>query len=139
MVLNGTLSCGSGEGRQMRKSKVEAAESRKRIVEAASQLFRRNGIHATGLTDVMAAAGMTNGGFYKHFSSKDQLIAEAFESGVVSLFDMVESATRRETGRRAIQAIVANYLSTKHRDDPSGGCPFTAMGIELARSGDETR
>ena len=61
----------------MKKSKLEAAETRRRIVKTASAEFRRNGIHATGLSDVMAAAGLTHGGFYRHFDSKDDLVAEA--------------------------------------------------------------
>ncbi len=61
----------------MKKSKLEAAETRRRIVKTAAAEFRRNGIHATGLSDVMAAAGLTHGGFYRHFDSKDQLVAEA--------------------------------------------------------------
>jgi TetR/AcrR family transcriptional regulator, transcriptional repressor for nem operon len=61
----------------MKKSKLEAAETRRRIVKTAAAEFRRNGIHATGLSDVMAAAGLTHGGFYRHFDSKDELVAEA--------------------------------------------------------------
>jgi len=61
----------------MRKSREEAAETRKRIVQAAARQFREKGIAATGLAELMKAAGLTHGGFYKHFSSKDQLVAEA--------------------------------------------------------------
>ena len=61
----------------MKKSKLEAAETRRRIVKTAAAEFRRNGIHDTGLSGVMAAAGLTHGGFYRHFDSKDQLVAEA--------------------------------------------------------------
>src|SRR5258705_12414438 len=64
-------------GTSMRKSREEAAQTRRRIVEAASCEFRKNGIVATGLNDLMKAAGLTHGGFYKHFASKDQLVAEA--------------------------------------------------------------
>ncbi|MBV8509146.1 MAG: TetR family transcriptional regulator, partial [Xanthobacteraceae bacterium] len=61
----------------MKRSKIEAAETRRRIVKTAAAEFRRKGINATGLNDVMAAAGLTHGGFYRHFASKDQLVAEA--------------------------------------------------------------
>ena len=61
----------------MKKSKLEAAETRQRIVKAAAVEFRRKGINNTGLNEVMAAAGLTHGGFYRHFASKDQLVAEA--------------------------------------------------------------
>ena len=62
----------------MRKSKTETAETRRRIVDLAAKTFRRNGIAATGVAEIMAAAGLTHGGFYRHFGSKDQLVAEAF-------------------------------------------------------------
>ena len=65
----------------MRKSRWEAARTRKRIIEAAAKEFRRNGIARTGLADLMAAAGLTHGGFYRHFESKDQLVAEACAAG----------------------------------------------------------
>src|SRR5262245_17826649 len=66
----------------MRKSREEAAQTRRRIVEAAAREFRKNGIVATGLNDLMRAAGLTHGGFYKHFESKDQLVAEACTAAV---------------------------------------------------------
>ncbi len=69
----------------MRKSREEAAQTRKRIVEAASCEFRKNGIVATGLNDLMKAAGLTHGGFYKHFESKDQLVAEACAEAVEAI------------------------------------------------------
>ena len=66
----------------MRKSREEAAQTRKRIVMAAAGEFRKNGVVATGLNDLMSAAGLTHGGFYKHFESKDQLVAEACAEAV---------------------------------------------------------
>lgn len=65
----------------MRKSKTETAETRRRIVDLAAQTFRSNGIAATGVAEIMAAAGLTHGGFYRHFGSKDQLVAEACSVG----------------------------------------------------------
>jgi TetR/AcrR family transcriptional regulator, transcriptional repressor for nem operon len=123
----------------MKKSKLETAETRKKIVETASRLFRRDGIHATGLSDVMTAAGLTHGGFYRHFDSKDQLVADAVGAGFDSLSKVIDAVTRNETGQRAVKAIAENYLSTKHRDDAASGCPFAGMGEELARADDETR
>ena len=69
----------------MRKSREEAARTRKRIVTAAAGEFRKNGIVATGLNDLMKAAGLTHGGFYKHFESKDQLVAEACAEAVEAI------------------------------------------------------
>jgi TetR/AcrR family transcriptional regulator, transcriptional repressor for nem operon len=114
----------------MRKSREEAAETRKRIVQAAAREFREKGIVASGLADLMKAAGLTHGGFYKHFASKDQLVAEATVAAMDSILE--ELAAHPTVG-----AAVAGYLSPRHRDNPASGCPLAALGAELARS-DET-
>src|SRR6266404_4626721 len=118
----------------MRRSNAEAAETRQRIVETAASEFRRDGIHATGLADLMAAAGLTHGGFYKHFASKDQLVAEACAEAVQTAIRESLAAAASEKGRAA-----AAYLSTGHRDNPATGCPLSAIGSELARSDEKTR
>jgi len=114
----------------VRKSREEAAQTRKRIVSAAAAEFREHGIVATGLADLMKAAGLTHGGFYKHFESKDQLVAEA-------LAEALDALTRRLTD--AGRGAVATYLSDWHRDSPGEGCPLSSIGSELARSDDKTR
>jgi TetR/AcrR family transcriptional repressor of nem operon len=116
----------------MRKSREEAAESRKRIVEAAACEFREKGIVATGLADLMKAAGMTHGGFYKHFESKDHLIAEACAVAV-------QEVMKRMEAQPTINAAVAGYLSIRHRDNPGSGCPLATIGCELARTDETTR
>ncbi len=116
----------------MRKSREEAAETRKRIVRAAARQFREKGIVATGLNDLMKAAGLTHGGFYKHFASKDQLVAEATAAAVDSLL-------KEMAAHPTFKSAVAAYLSTRHRDNPASGCPLAALGDELARSGKEAR
>jgi TetR/AcrR family transcriptional repressor of nem operon len=120
----------------MRKSKQEAAETRRRIVKAAAAKFRQNGIGGTGLSDLMAAAGLTHGGFYRHFESKDQIVAEACaaatESAIATFFS-------NQSPQNGLNARVAKYLSAAHRDDPSAGCPLAAMGSELARADEKTR
>lgn len=116
----------------MRKSREEAAQTRKRIVEAASCEFREKGIVATGLNDLMKAAGLTHGGFYKHFESKDQLVAEACADAVRAVIEKMEA-------QPTIHAAVAAYLSTRHRDNPASGCPLAGIGSELARSDKKTR
>ena len=123
----------------MKKSKVETAETRRRIVEAAAREFRRNGIHATGLAEVMAAAGLTHGGFYRHFESKDRLVAEACAAGMKSVVDSAEEAACECGGKGGLAAIVKSYLSTDHRDDRMDGCPLAGLGSELARADEETR
>ena len=118
----------------MRKSREVAGETRKRIVRTAARKFREQGIVATGLNDLMKAAGLTHGGFYKHFESKDQLIAEA-------LADAVEAASAGMGMDAAptINSAIAEYLSTRHRDDPASGCPLAAIGSELSRADKKTR
>jgi len=116
----------------MRKSREEAAETRKRIVQAAARQFREKGIAATGLAELMKAAGLTHGGFYKHFASKDQLVAEATAAAVDSLL-------KEMAAHPTFKSAVAAYLSTRHRDNPASGCPLAALGDELARSGKEAR
>lgn len=114
----------------MRKSREKAAQTRKNIVSAAARAFRAHGIVATGLNDLMGAAGLTRGGFYKHFASKDQLVAEAYTEAFDAL---VQTLTDAGPG------AVATYLSDWHRDHPGEGCPLSSIGSELARSGDTTR
>jgi len=114
----------------MRKSREEAAQTRKRIITAASQSFRKDGVVATGLNDLMSAAGLTHGGFYKHFESKDRLVAEACAAAMEALIQMLTDA-----GPRA----VSTYLSDWHRNHPSEGCPLSSIGSELGRADEKTR
>src|SRR6478735_6904415 len=96
------------ERRTIRKSREQAAEKRKRIVRGGACEFREKAIVATGLADLMKAAGMTHGGFYKHFDSKDQLVAEACAKAVDSVIEKMEA-------HPTLDAAVAAYLSTLHR------------------------
>src|SRR5690349_6944116 len=123
----------------MRKSKSEAAETRRKIVKTAAAEFRQNGINGTGLSELMAAAGLTHGGFYRHFESKDQLIAEACASAIESATETAWVPLLQQSRRNGLDAFVAKYLSEDHRDDQRGGCPFAALGSELARSDKDTR
>ena len=123
----------------MRKSREEAAQTRRRIVDAASCEFRKCGIVATGLNDLMKAAGLTHGGFYRHFASKDQLVAEACSAAIATMTARVASSASRERGRKGLEAAVADYLSAEHRDNPRDGCPLAALGSEMARADTQTR
>ena len=123
----------------MRKSKADTAETRLRIIKAAASEFRRNGIHATGIAEVMAAAGLTQGGFYRHFASKDQLVAEACAEAMSVAVSSTQAVPTEAVGKSALEAIVRNFLSTEHRDSPLQCCPLVGLGIELARADGETR
>jgi TetR/AcrR family transcriptional regulator, transcriptional repressor for nem operon len=123
----------------VRKSKQEAAQTRRRIVEAAATEFRRNGITSTGLSDLMAEAGLTHGGFYRHFESKDQLVAEACAAAFESTVESTTAELSRGAKGNELAALAASYLSAEHKDDLSGGCPFAALGSELVRTDEKTR
>ena len=119
----------------MRKSKEEAAETRARIIRKASKEFNQHGIAGTGLADVMKSAGLTHGGFYKHFQSKDELVAEALERSLEKSFQAMEHVA----DEGAIAEVVNEYLSSVHRDDFDNACPLPALGTELWRAGGKTR
>jgi TetR/AcrR family transcriptional regulator, transcriptional repressor for nem operon len=123
----------------MRKSRQEAAETRQRIVDAASRRFRESGIEGTALADLMAQAGLTHGGFYKHFASKDQVVLEALQLALSTMREAMEEKMAHTSGTRAVNTAVANYLSPEHRNDPGSGCFFVALASELARSSGEIR
>lgn len=121
----------------MKRSKAETAETRKRILEVASQAFKTNGIQGTGVAEIMAAAGLSHGGFYRHFASKEQLVAEAC---AVSMDFFVGSAgAAAERGRESFVKHIEHSLSAEYRDDTLGGCPLVAMGSELVRADVATR
>jgi TetR/AcrR family transcriptional repressor of nem operon len=119
------------EAETLRNSREVAAENREKIVAVAARLFRERGIAAIGVAELMQAAGMTHGGFYRHFESKDALIAEAcsysFKEPGGSLLAAVESAKPGEE----LRAIVDSYLSRRHRDNPGKGCAVAALGGEI--------
>ncbi|MGE5147488.1 MAG: TetR family transcriptional regulator [Candidatus Eiseniibacteriota bacterium] len=119
----------------MRKSREEAAETRQRIVDTAAAEFCRQGINNTGLSDLMAAAGLTHGGFYRHFKSKGQLVVEACAAAARTMCATMSHGTKPP----GLAAILKGYLSAKHRDSRSEGCLFAALGSELARADDATR
>jgi TetR/AcrR family transcriptional repressor of nem operon len=121
----------------MKKSRVETAETRRRILEVAAREFRRNGILGTGLAEIMLAAGLSHGGFYRHFASKDQLVAEAFAADMDTFVGSAKAAA--EQGEDALLKHFENYLSRERRDDCLGACPLSALGSELSRAEEETR
>jgi TetR/AcrR family transcriptional regulator, transcriptional repressor for nem operon len=123
----------------MRRSREEAAETRRNIIKTAGIRFRQNGICETGLADLMESAGLTHGGFYRHFGSKDQLISEASADAFAANVGEMEAAASTAKGRKALEAIANAYLSPEHRKDRAHGCPLAALGSELARAEKSTR
>jgi TetR/AcrR family transcriptional repressor of nem operon len=119
----------------LRKSNKEAAQTREAIVAAAADLIRRTGISEASLADVMQAAGLTHGGFYRHFRTKQHLVADA----LAAAGDQVRAAIGRNMAKGGLNAAIDGYLSTAHRDSPTPNCPFAAVGSEVARGGKETK
>lgn len=109
----------------MKVSKAQVQANRAHIVETASRLFREHGYDGIGIADLMAAAGFTHGGFYKHFGSKADLMAEAAVHG------LAESAEKSQGIDLA--AFVAYYVSREHRDAPGEGCTMAALCADASR------
>lgn len=117
-----------------RMSEAEKRRSHNRILDAAAQLFRERGVEATSVADVMKAAGMTHGGFYRHFESKEDLIAASFRHAVDDVVSGMECEESSEGRGKERQDYIAKYLSQSHVQDSRHGCPLAAMGTELART-----
>jgi TetR/AcrR family transcriptional regulator, transcriptional repressor for nem operon len=121
----------------MKKSKVETAKTRRRIVEAASEAIRNQGIDATGVAEIMAAAGLTHGGFYRHFGSKEELVSEAI---AMSRKDFVAGTLDAASqGAEAVLKHFLEYATPGYRDDIGGTCPLAANGSEIVRADANTR
>jgi TetR/AcrR family transcriptional repressor of nem operon len=123
-----------------RVSREQASDNRKRVVESASRLFRQQGVGATSVADVMADVGLTQGGFYKQFESKDALVAEAVGEAFSAMFGLLDEFDADHPGDHgaARRALVDYYLSPAHRDDPGRGCPTTGLGSDVGRSADDS-
>jgi TetR/AcrR family transcriptional regulator, transcriptional repressor for nem operon len=122
----------------MKVSRVQAAENRERIIASAARLFREKGFDGVGVADIMADAGLTHGGFYGHFASKDDLIAQACTHAMGESEARWTRHNERESGQ-TLKDIVGRYVSARHRDDPGHGCTWAALGGELARQDGRTR
>ena len=119
-----------------RYEKGHKDETRQRILDVAARQFRERGVSAAGLAGIMTEAGLTNGAFYVHFESKEDLIRTVLDDAL---------ARREQTWRKledeegGLAMMIGDYLSPRHRDDPGGGCPTAAMVAEVAREPAATR
>lgn len=121
----------------MAKSQADKAESRAKILRIAGSELRSRGLDGVGVAELMSAAGMTHGGFYKHFESREHLV----EAAITSLLKEVED-TKAESDRKpnsGIKAYIDWYTSPEHLNDPGAGCPISALGIDVSRAGERTR
>ena len=124
----------------MKVSKAQAAENREGIVDAAARLYREKGLDGVGVAEITRDAGLTHGGLYRHFESKDALAREAclraFEWTITPL-EGLESSEADGDPAAKLRALVHAYLSASHRDHPGEGCPAAALAADAARAGPE--
>jgi TetR/AcrR family transcriptional repressor of nem operon len=120
----------------MRVSQQEKQQSRRRIVENAARLVRERGIERAGVADVMTQAGLTHGGFYRHFESKDALMQAALQEAFGQVLSRIRSSTENRQAGKALASFRAFYLSQAHFDHPGLGCPVAALAGEVAREPD---
>src|ERR1700719_1288221 len=123
----------------MRYSREHKLETHARIVKKASMKLRERGAHGIGVADLMKDAGLTHGGFYAHFNSRDALVIEAFTHAMDRGTKHWRKLAERTPPDKRLAAIVDSYLSTLHRDDPGHGCAIPTLGAEIARESPKAR
>src|SRR6266700_5062875 len=123
----------------MRRSQKETAETRAEIVAAASQLLRARGIEATSVADVMSAVGLTVGGFYRHFDSKEALVVEAIEAASRETTARHLTSRSGSGGKGDFVALLESYLSDAHRRHSGHGCPVAALCSEVGHEDQPTK
>ena len=112
------------------------AATRRRLVETAGRRFKSDGIDGSGIATLVADAGLTNGAFYNHFASKDDLVAAVVAA---QLADQAAVIQAMPAGPDSVEAYLRQYLSPAHRDDRAGGCPSAALLDEIGRCDEATR
>lgn len=115
------------------------ARHHEEIVAKAATLLRERGIDGLSVADLMQAAGLTHGGFYRHFASKDALVAEATTAAFASFVERIERNIAAKGPASALRDYVADYLSLGHVASPAVGCPIAAYGTDVARQGASVR
>jgi len=123
----------------MRVSKEKAAQNRQHILTAAARLFREHGIPATGVDSITKEAGLTHGGLYSQFGSKEVIAAEAIRFALAESKRVSQRVAEGKQGRDAFRSIVARYLSPEHRDSPGQGCVVAALATDIARQPQSVR
>ncbi len=123
----------------MRYSREHKQETHARIVRKASVRLREKGAHGVGVADLMKEAGLTHGGFYAHFDSREALVIEAFAYAMDRSMEHWRKAVEQMPPDKRLAMIVDNYLTPVHRDDPGHGCAVPTLGAEIARESPKTR
>jgi len=123
----------------MRYSKEHKLETHARIVRKASVRLREKGAHGIGVADLMKDAGLTHGGFYAHFASREALVIEAFGHAMDRSTERWRRLAEQTPKDERLAAIVESYLTPIHRDDPGHGCAVPTLGADIARESPKTR
>ena len=123
----------------MRYSREHKLETHARIVKKASVRLREKGAHGIVVADLMKDAGLTHGGFYAHFDSREALVIEAFAHAMDRSTDRWRKLAEQTAPEQRLAAIVDSYLTPIHRDDPGHGCAIPTLGAEIARESPRTR
>jgi TetR/AcrR family transcriptional repressor of nem operon len=123
----------------MRYSREHKLETHARIVKKASVRLREQGAHGVGVADLMKDAGLTHGGFYAHFDSREALVIEAFAHAMDRGNERWRKLAEQTPPDKRLAAIVDSYLTKAHRDDPGNGCAIPTLGAEIARESPKTR
>jgi TetR/AcrR family transcriptional repressor of nem operon len=126
-------------GMPMRYSKEHKLETHARIVKKASVRLREKGAHGIGVADLMKDAGLTHGGFYAHFDSREALVIEAFAYAMDRSTERWRKLAEQTPPDKRLATIVGSYLTPLHRDDPGHGCAIPTLGAEIARESPKTR
>jgi TetR/AcrR family transcriptional regulator, transcriptional repressor for nem operon len=124
----------------MKKTATRSKEaSHDRIVDAASRAIRRSGYHGTGVADIMKAAGLTHGGFYAHFPSREAMLAEAADRAGCESVEQMARIAASAPPEHALQSMIQAYLSKEHVESVETGCATAALGSEMPRQAPEVR
>ncbi len=123
----------------MRYTAEHKQQTHRRIVDEAATAFRNHGVDGIGLVDIMKGVGLTHGGFYAHFKSKDALVEEAVSAALDQTFERLREQVMAAAPEQRFATLVRSYLSRLHRDTREQGCSYAALGTDLARQPSSVR
>lgn len=123
----------------MRYSDTHKEETRKKVLKAAARAVRAKGPDGVGVAEIMAEAGLTHGGFYAHFPSKEALVAAALDEAFGQSRRRFEKLTEGKAPSEALSMFVDTYVTREHRDHPERGCPIATLSTDLPRQGAPVR
>jgi len=123
----------------MRYVEDHRRKTHRRIVENASYGLRQNGAQGLSVVELMKLAGLTHGGFYNHFNSRAALVGEAIAFAMDQMVERWKKLANRKPNEVCFEALIADYLSSRHRDNPKHGCPLPALAADVARSSSSER